>query len=313
MPTERAEIGAGVADVDLSGRTVLVTGATDGIGRETALALGRLGAHVIVHGRSREKGMAALDALAATDAAGAELRLTDYASLDAVRDLATAVRDEHGELDVLVNNAGGYFTESRTTDVGVEYTFHVNHLAPFVLTNLLVPALAPAGGRIVTVSSEAHRGASMEFEAIREPNGGFTAYGRSKLANVLFTYELARRYDAGPANCLHPGFVPGSGFGRQLPAPARLAMTGLGLLPDVVTGWFSDSVVSGAETPVYLAASPEAAEVTGNYFENCRPRRSNDASYDERTQGRLWEVSVDLAGLDPGEVVGGVEPSVPTD
>jgi hypothetical protein len=152
----------------------------------------------------------------------------------------------------------------------------------------------------------------MRFEAIREPTGGFSAYGRSKLANVLFTYELARRYDAGPANCLHPGMVPGSSFGRQLPAPARLAMSGVALLPDVLTTPFVDSVVEAAETPVYLAAAPATADETGKYFEDCEPRRSNEASYDERTQRRLWELSVDLAGLSPDEVVGAVDEATTT-
>jgi NAD(P)-dependent dehydrogenase (short-subunit alcohol dehydrogenase family) len=303
--TERAEVGAGVADVDMSGRTVLVTGATSGIGRETALALGRLGARVLVHGRDRERGAAVADALAAVGADAAFHR-ADFASLDAVRGLADAVRADGDGLDVLVNNAGGYFTDGRLTDAGVEYTFAVNHLAPFLLTNLLAPTLERAGGRVVTVSSEAHRAAgSLSLAGLRDvaDYAGWEAYCRSKLANVLFVRELARRYDAGPANALHPGTVPGSAFFRHLPGPVRAALGVYAALPEPLQV-FTKSVAEGAETSVYLAASPDARDVTGEYFEDCGVATPSRAARDDRAARRLWAWSVEAAGLEPEAVVG---------
>lgn len=302
--TERAEVGAGVADVDMSGRTVLVTGATSGIGRETALALGRLGARVLVHGRDRERGAAVVDALASVGAE-ASFHRADFASLEAVRGLADAVRADCDGLDALVNNAGGYFTDARLTDAGVEYTFGVNHLAPFLLTNRLAPTLAAAGGRVVVVSSEAHRAGSLSFAGLRDVSGygGWDAYCRSKLANVLFARELARRYDAGPANSLHPGTVPGSAFFRHLPRPIRAAFGVYTSLPEPLQ-LLTKSVAEGAETSVYLSASPEARDVTGEYFQDCAVATPTRAARDDRTARRLWTWSVEAAGLDPGEVVG---------
>jgi hypothetical protein len=302
--TRRAEVGAGVADVDMSGRTVLVTGATSGIGRETALALGRLGARVLVHGRDRERGAAVVDALAAVGADAAFHR-ADFASLDAVRGLAEAVREDCDSLDVLVNNAGGYFTEARRTDAGVEYTFHVNHLAPFLLSNLLAPTLAAADGRVVVVASEAHRSGSLSLAGLRDvaDYSGWDAYCRSKLANVLFAREFARRYEAGPANALHPGVVPGSAFLRNLPGPVRAAAGVYTALPESLQ-LLTDGVVEGAETSVYLAASPDARDVTGEYFDDCAVATPAREARDDRAARRLWEWSVEAAGLAPTEVVG---------
>jgi NAD(P)-dependent dehydrogenase (short-subunit alcohol dehydrogenase family) len=296
MPTKRAEVGAGVADVDLTGQTVLVTGSTAGIGRETALALGRLGARVFVHGRDRRSGEAVVSELGGL---GVEARFfpADFADLDAVRRLADEVARSTDELDVLVNNAGGYFRKPRTTDIGVEYTMAVNHVAPYVLTNLLLPTIraAPAG-RVVTVSSEAHRNGRMDFEAIERVDrySSWGAYARSKLANVLFSYELARRVDDVSSNCLHPGVIPGSGFMRDLPGPVRAFGSLVAAIPFAPVS----SVVEGAETSVYLAASPDVADVTGAYFEDCRERRSAPDSYDESLQRRLWEYTADLVGVD---------------
>lgn len=304
MNSDRAEVGAGVENVDLSGRTVLVTGATDGIGRETALALGRLGARVLVHGRSPEKGEELLDALDETDADGAELFLADFATQERVHELAAEIARKYDRLDCLVNNAGGLFTDGRLTDDGIEQTFAINHLAPFSLTADLYGLLAENSrdGRVVVVSSDAHRGASMNFERLRtienDSYSAWTAYRRSKLANVLFTYELADRAEAITANCLHPGAVPGSGFGRDLPAPIRAGLSLVEAVPTPFSGPFVESVVEGAQTPVYLAASPEVANTTGEYFKNCKRARSSSASRDERTQRRLWDVSVELSGTD---------------
>lgn len=294
--TRTAETGAGVADVDLQGRTILVTGSTSGIGRETALALGRLGARVFVHGRDREQGEQVVERLHEFGADDSALFLADFARLSAVRDLASDVADACDSLDVLVNNAGGYFSSPRLTDDGFEYTIGVNHLAPFLLTNLLLPSLrATPQGRVVTVSSEAHRGSTVGFERFQTVDryNGWRAYGRSKLANVLFSNELARREDAVTANSLHPGVVPGSGFMRTLPAPVRVGVSALAAIPNPVT----DSVISGAETSVSLAASPDVAGVTGQYFDDCRRRTPSRVARDETTQRRLWDVSADLVGL----------------
>jgi len=305
MRIDSAEVGAGVADADLSGQTVLVTGSTGGIGRETALALGRLGATVVVHGRDAERGETVVDRLRETAGEG-ELRTADFASQAPVRDLARGIREDHDRLDALVNNAGGFFRSGRVTDDGVEVTTAVNHLAPYLLTNLLWPLLARAEGRVVTVSSDAHRGTEMDFDRFRTPGSGWAAYARSKLANVLFTRELARRAaGAGVlANALHPGAIPGSGFTRNLPAPVRVAATAAANVP-LVSDLFVTDVVEGAETPVYLVADPDL-DRTGEYFVDCRPRRPSRAARDDRTARRLWDVSADLTGLDPD-----AEPTVP--
>jgi NAD(P)-dependent dehydrogenase (short-subunit alcohol dehydrogenase family) len=283
------EDGAGVADVDLSNRTVLVTGSTSGIGRETALALGRLGAEVLVHGRSREAGAEVASKLDATAGTGA-FHAADFADLDAVEGLAEWARGY--DPDVLVNNAGGYFREGRLADAGVEYTFTVNHLAGFLLTERLRSDL-PDNGRIVIVSSEAHRGGSLDVDSLRSIDrySSWGAYSRSKLANVLHARELASRTpEGGPAaNALHPGVVPGSGFVRHLPAPLRTLAGlagGLAAVPFVGV----ESPAEAAETSVYLAAAPDET-TTGAYFDDCRDRQPAAAARDDRAAEQLWEWS----------------------
>ncbi|WP_331232646.1 SDR family oxidoreductase [Natronorarus salvus] len=297
MVSDRAEVGAGVENVDLSGRTVLVTGATGGIGRETALALGRLGARVLIHGRSEVRGREVLSELSPLGADPA-LFLADFASQEAVHALAAEVEDRVDRLDVLVNNAGGLFTDGELTEDGIEYTFAVNHLAPFVLTAGLYPLLCESEGRVVVVSSEAHRGVRLDFDSLRSVEGysGWRAYAQSKLANVLFARELAVRGDEDgvSANGLHPGMVPGSGFGRDLPAPIRAGMDALSGPLAALPGPFVDSVVEGAETSVYLAASPEVEGVSGRYFVDCEERRPSRAARGERSRERLWTVSEEL-------------------
>jgi len=291
--TRRPEQHAGVTDVDLSETTVLVTGSTSGIGREAAVALGRLGARVLVHGRDREGGEATLDDLAETAAAGADLFLADFADRASVRTMAADVAASVDSLDVLVNNAGGMFRNAGATAAGIEYTIAVNHLAPFLLTHHLLPEM-PDGGRVVTTSSGVHRSGSVDVDQLEATEGSsFARYSRSKLANVLFTRELARRTDRVTANCFHPGFVPGSAFFRQVPAPIRLPMKAARVLPGVGT-----SVEEGAATAVYLAASPEVADVTGEYFTDCAARQPSREARDDATARRLWERSEELVGLD---------------
>jgi len=289
MARTRAEVGAGVADADLTGQTALVTGATSGIGRETALALDRLGARVFVHGRNREAGEAVADELDS----GVFLA-ADFADLDDVRSLADDVKERTETLDVLVNNAGAHFSTGQLANSGVELTFAVNHLAPFLLTEELRPALAD-DGRVVTVSSAVHKNASLDLDAVEriENYDGFDAYARSKLANVLFTRELARRLDGPTTNCLHPGIVPGSGLWRHASGAISLATGALGLLPTAVLERVLDTSVTAAETSVYLAASPDVEGVSGHYFSDCEAVQPAERARDDELAARLWDRSVE--------------------
>ncbi|MEA1929979.1 MAG: SDR family NAD(P)-dependent oxidoreductase [Euryarchaeota archaeon] len=293
---DRPEHIAGVEHVDLAGKHALVTGSTSGIGRETALALGRLGADVMVHGRDVAAGAAVVDELTAMGRE-ATFQQADYASVDDVRGLAAAVQEWTDDLDVLCNNAGGLFRDGRLTDLGVEYTFHVNHLAPYLLTAELLETLAD-DARIVTTSSGAHRGVELDFEAIESVDSysGFRAYQRSKLANVLFSTALAHRLDRTDrsisSNAFHPGAIPGSGFSRFLPGPLPRLFATLDRLPMTTT------VAEGAATAVYLAASPRVDDVSGRYFADCEPKEPSAAARDRATQRRLWEQSADLLEID---------------
>ena len=293
---DRPEQIAGVTGVDLAGKQALVTGSTSGIGRETALALGRLGADVMVHGRDAAAGQAVADELTAMGRE-ATFQRADYASVDDVRTLAAAAREWTDDLDILCNNAGGLFRDGRLTDLGVEYTFHVNHLSPYLLTAELLPTLAD-DARIVTTSSGAHRGVDIAFEKVRSVDSysGFRAYQRSKLANVLFSTELAGRLDRTDrsitANAFHPGAIPGSGFSRFLPGPLPRLFAVLGRLPMTTT------VEEGAATAVYLAASPRVDDVSGRYFTDCEPETPSNEARNPTTQRRLWAESAALLDID---------------
>jgi len=285
--------------VDMTGKTCLVTGANQGIGKETALALARMGATVVMTSRDPEKGRAALAAV--RDASGSDrvdLMLADFASFASIRRLAADFQAKYSRLDVLVNNAGAIITTRSQTQDGFETTFGVNHLGYFLLTNLLLDLLkrsAPA--RIVNVASRAHFRSSIDFDDLNSQRGRYsamTAYARSKLANVLFTYELARRLQGTgvTANCLHPGVVR-TGFGKNNPGLTRLLFQAFQL---VARPWLL-SPQEGAATSVYLASSPEVEGVSGKYFTDCRETPSSPASYDEHAQRRLWEISETLCGL----------------
>jgi NAD(P)-dependent dehydrogenase (short-subunit alcohol dehydrogenase family) len=294
MPvTQRPEEYADVSSVDLSGSTVLVTGSTSGIGKETALALGRLGAEVLVHGRDRERGEAVRDEIRSTDADGAALVLADLSTMDAVREFAAEVRDLTDRIDVLVNNAGVYFRKAKLTEDGIEYTIAVNHLAPFLLTHHLLPAM-PSGGRVITTSSGAHQQGTIDFDSFESVEGysGWSAYGQSKLANILFTRELDRRTDGFQVNAFHPGFVPGSAFMRHVPAPVRIPLRAVRRVPGIGT-----SVEEGAATAVMLAADPDLDE-SGQYFTKDSPKRPSSEARDDNLARRLWERSEALTDLD---------------
>jgi NAD(P)-dependent dehydrogenase (short-subunit alcohol dehydrogenase family) len=266
---------------------VLVTGASDGLGRETARQLAARGAEVIVHGRSPERvSAAAAEVRAAGGGAEVQEIVGDLASLDAVRALADELGDRFDRLDVLLNNAGVYMRQRELTADGFERTFAVNHLAPFLLTHLLLPLLEEsAGPRVVNVASVAHQNARLDWDNLQGERQ-FTAYGAyalSKLANVLFTGELARRLGHRvTVNCLHPGVISTKllrqGFGIQGP----------------------DRLEDGAAAILHLALAPELAGTTGRYFVAGRPVPVAPLAADPRLAGRFYELScalVDLPGL----------------
>ena len=294
--TDRPEALAGVADVDCTGTRALVTGSTSGIGRATALALGRLGADVIVHGRDADAGA---DVVAELTAVGADASFVraDFADVEAVRDLAAAVRETTDELNLLVNNAGGLFRDGRLTDLGVEYTFHVNHLSPYLLTTALLDHLAD-DARVVTTASSAHQGASLDLDRVAdvESYSSGWAYSHSKLANVLFASELARRLDAADrdvtSNSVHPGAIPGSGFTRFLPGPLSRLLGVFEALPGVT------SVADGAAEVLFPALSPRTADVSGRYFTGQQPATPSEDASDAEAARRLWSDSAELLGVE---------------
>jgi|HubBroStandDraft_3_1064219.scaffolds.fasta_scaffold41426_2 NAD(P)-dependent dehydrogenase (short-subunit alcohol dehydrogenase family) len=277
----------------MSGQVCVVTGANSGIGKAAALTLARFGAEVILVCRDSARGAAARAEIAAAAAAGQpRLEIADLSSMTEVRDLAGRL-SALGRLDVLINNAGLVLGERRTSADGFEYTFAVNHLAPFLLTNLLREQLAgSAPARVITVSSAAHRGARLNLDDLQLAGhfNGWRAYSNSKLANILFTTELARRLTGTgvTANCLHPGTV-NTGFGRD---GSRLLRFGLDL-----GRRFLRTAGQGADTVVYLASSPDVAGATGGYYVNRKLRTPSRAARDQATARRLWEISAELTGL----------------
>jgi len=278
----------------MAGKTILVTGGTSGIGRATALGLARQGARLLLVGRSPERGEDTLAALrAAAPDAQATLLLADLASLKEVRALAERVLERAARLDVLVNNAGVVVTKRSNTVDGFEKMFAVNHLAAFLLTGLLLPRLREScPSRIVNVASEAHRMGPLDLSDLQSERsfGSLKSYGRSKSANILFTYELARRLEGSgiTANCLHPGAIAsrlGRGNGVLLDGVQRIA------------GLFMKSPQQGARTSIYLASSPEVASLSGRYFVKCRERRSATPTHDREAARQLWRDSEELTGI----------------
>ena len=280
---------------DLTGRVCVVTGPTRGIGRAAVGKLAALGATLVLVSRRQEDGERVADELERT-AAGPRAAVipADLSSQVEIRKAAVAIRERFPELHVLVNNAGLIPPAREVTVDGLEMQFAVNHLAGYLLTNLLLDRLAAgAPARVVNVSSGAHQGGSIDFADLQSERryDPVRAYGRSKLANVLFTYELARR--ARPlgvtANCLHPGVIATGLLADYMNVPK------VGGRP---AGGLGESPEQGSETIVYLAASPEVEGVTGRYFVDRRESRSSPASYDEGLQLRLWEESARLVALD---------------
>jgi NAD(P)-dependent dehydrogenase (short-subunit alcohol dehydrogenase family) len=283
---------------DVHGKLVLVTGGNAGIGKETAVALAGAGARIVFTSRDEQRGAQALAEIRRrANRADVQVLSLDLASFASVRSFADRFCAAHRSLDVLVNNAGLVLSQRRVTEDGNEMTLQVNHLGPFLLTNLLrEPLVAATRSRVVNVSSAAHAQArrGLDFEDLQSATRyrSFSVYGKSKLANILFTRELARRWsDTGvDTNALHPGFVA-SGFGRD----GDTGRLGAILFPLVRP--FALSPQQGAATTVYVASAPELEGVTGGYFVKCAPAQPTAAARDDVAAARLWEVSEHLTHL----------------
>ena len=275
-------------------KTVLITGGTGGIGRATAMGLASTGARVGITGRDRSRAERAAAAIARESGNSAvDVFVADMSSQTEVRRLAGEALSTYPRLDVLINNAGVFRSERITTEDGLEATFAVNHLAYFLLTNLLLDRLeAGAPSRIVNVASADHGNATIDLDDLQGEKGyrGAKAYSRSKLANVLFTHELARRLEGTgvTANCLHPGVV-GTNLGSGVSGVFGFVVRALRPL--------MKSPEKGAETSIYLASSPEVEGSSGGYFVKKAQARPSDVSYDERLARRLWEASAELTNL----------------
>lgn len=280
---------------DMTGRICVVTGANRGIGRATAEGLTRLGARVILVCRRKEDGEAVSREIAGWSPVVPDVVTADLSSQSSIRQAAAYLRGRYPRLHVLINNAGVIPRRREVTVEGLEMQLAVNHLAYFLLTNLLLPQLqAGAPSRIINVSSGAHAHASIDFDDLQAERNyqPKAVYSRSKLANILFTYELARRLSGSgvTANTLNPGVV----------ATKMLAdYMGVPIAGGALARTFGAKPEEGAETGIYLASSPEVETVTGKYFERKQQTASSRESYDEATARRLWEVSERLTGLSP--------------
>jgi NAD(P)-dependent dehydrogenase (short-subunit alcohol dehydrogenase family) len=286
------------ATPSMIGKTVLITGGTGGIGRAAAIGLASMGARVGITGRDRARAeRAAAEIVRASSNPAVDVFVADMSSQAEVRRLADEVLAAYRRLDVLLNNVGGFWSHRHVTADGLEHTFALNHLAPFLLTSLLLDRLiASAPARVVTVSSGAQSMGKIDFDDLmgERKYSGQTAYNQSKLANVMFTYELARRL-AGTgvtATTLHPGMT-NTAFSAEDPSRVFAPLV-------AVVRPFMRSPEKGAETPVYLASSPDADGVTGRYFDNRKVKKSNESSYDTAISARLWQVSADLVGMPLG-------------
>jgi len=276
----------------MNGKVCLVTGATDGIGKISARVLAEKGAKVIIVGRNPEKSATVLAELKSSSGnENIDLLMADLAVMQEVRDLAEQVISHYDRLDILLNNAGGYFAKHELTSDGLERTFALNHMSYFLLTNKLMELLkSSAPARIVNVSSDAHYGVDMDFENLNgeQEYKAWKAYQKSKLANVLFTYELLKKVPADiTVNCLHPGFVAtnfghnnGGFFGPVLKIAQRISA----IDPE-----------EGAKTSIFLCSAPEVKGVSGKYFYKCQPKTSSRESRNMDTGKRLWQISSDIA------------------
>jgi NAD(P)-dependent dehydrogenase (short-subunit alcohol dehydrogenase family) len=284
------------SNTSMQGKICLVTGATSGIGKATALGLAQMGATVIMVARDRARGEAVQSELKAQSGNNAiDLLLADLSSQQSIRELARQVQQRYTHLHVLINNAGTFSLFRHETVDGLELTFAVNQLAPFLLTNLLLDLLkASAPARIVNVDSDAHEQGYINMDDLQSEKSyrAMRVYGQSKLALLLTSYELARRLQGTgvTVNCLHPGFVGTNigqeGMGPLVQAAAKFVISRLGISPE-----------EGAKTSLYLASSPDVEHITGKYFVKCIPRRSAPISYNEQLQRQVWDASAKLVKM----------------
>jgi NAD(P)-dependent dehydrogenase (short-subunit alcohol dehydrogenase family) len=277
----------------MNNKTVVITGATSGIGKASSLELARMGANTILTYRNKVKGKQTLDEIVrVTGNENVRMMELDLASLESVREFALNFKKEFDRLDVLINNAGGYYGYRKTTREGFEYTFGVNHLGHFLLTNLLKDHLVSSRARIINVSSGAQSMGHINFNDLMLENRffGFRAYSQAKLANIIFTYELDRRWgDAGvTVNAMHPGAVR-TNFGMESSPIFRFLL--------MLGKPFLKSPAKGADTIIYLAASSEVDGISGSYFVKRKPKKSIPESYDREVGKRLWDVSCELTGI----------------
>jgi NAD(P)-dependent dehydrogenase (short-subunit alcohol dehydrogenase family) len=281
--------------VDMTDKTCLITGANSGIGKASALGLAKLNASVVIVSRDKDKGEAALlEIRARSGNKDVDSMVGDLSSQDSVRELAHDFRARYKRLHVLINNAGIFLPRRVPTVDGLETTFATNHLGHFLLTNLLLDVLkSSAPSRIINLTSSAHYGTEIDFDDLEgeKKYSGYRAYSQSKLANVLFTYELAKRLDGTgvTVNCLHPGLVR-TGFGKDQS----------GLMSVLVRAGspFMMSPDRAAKAAIYLATSPELEGVTGKFFSKGKERKSSEQSYDVASADRLWRISAELTKLD---------------
>jgi NAD(P)-dependent dehydrogenase (short-subunit alcohol dehydrogenase family) len=284
----------------MAGKTVLITGGTGGIGKAAAIGLASMGARVGITGRDRVRAEEAAAAIVgASGALAVDVFVADMSSQTEVRRLAEEALATYPRLDVLLNNVGGFWAHRHVTADGLEHTFALNHLAPFLLTSLLLDRLiASSPARVVTVSSAAQGMGTIDFDDLmgEQSYSGSRAYNQSKLANVMFTYELAKRLEGSgvTATALHPG-ITNTAFSAEDPS--------LGLLVKLMRP-FMRSPARGADTAVYLASSADAEGMSGRYFADRKVKKSRDSSYDAAITDRLWQVSADLVAL-PGAAPNG--------
>ena len=284
-----------MSNIEMKNKTVLITGATNGIGWITARELARMGARTILVGRSPERTrLAANDIRQLTANPNVDYFVADLSSQQQIHTLAAEFKQRYERLDVLVNNAGAIFNTFETSVDGIELTFALNHLGYFLLTHLLLDVLkSSAPARIINVSSMAHVGGKINFADLQFERGysSWGAYAQSKLANLAFSYELARRLEGSgvTVNALHPGFV-NTNFGKS---NGGFYKTMIGAIQSV----FAVPPEKGAETSIYLASSPAVEGVTGKYFIEQKAVRSSDLSYDPDIARKLWEVSMEMCAL----------------
>lgn len=281
--------------VDMTGKTCLITGGNSGIGKATAIGLAKLGATVVIVSRDKDKSEAAIFEIRSLSRnKDVDSMVCDLSSLDSVRELAHDFMARYKQLHVLVNNAGVFLPKRVPTADGLETTFVTNHLGHFLLTNLLLDELkASSPSRIINLTSSAHYATEIDFEDLQgeKKYSGYQAYSQSKLANVLFTHQLAKKLEGTgvTVNSLHPGVVR-TGFGKDQGGLMSIAVR--------IGSPFMMSAESAARAVIYLATSPEIEGVSGKFYSKGREKRSSNQSYDTASAERLWKVSAELTKLD---------------